>query len=151
MGKYDRMRILLYNKYVKNLNLVAEILGLNLKDTFVCPLCFESFLPEQINMLRPEHIPPQKLGGKNIECTLTCQKCNHSTGIAEGRLAEFINFRNVINKVPNTSAPIRYRLLKIKGGIISETPSLPAIYRQMENEIIIDGLPSNPRDLENVI
>jgi len=64
----------LFDLYCKNLSETTNLKG----GRFICPLCFNGFAWENVNLLTIEHIIPEALEGKIY--TLTCKRCNNFYG-----------------------------------------------------------------------
>jgi hypothetical protein len=107
----------LYKLYSDNLEILRTDPRLkipsNESNIFVCPMCLRILQESDLQnkQITPEHIPPQKLGGKAR--TLTCKECNNWAGSELDsqlvRLFDFNHFlhgksNNIINMFANYAA-----------------------------------------------
>jgi len=83
MKKKNELKQLLFNRGAD----AAIRIGLNIPDTYICPICCVGFTKSalQSKQLLLEHVPPRAVGGKPL--VLTCNRCNTvATSRAESEL-----------------------------------------------------------------
>lgn len=108
MSKGEDRRKKIFNKYVKNRNLLIDNkLLVGQKDIYVCPICKQFYKSiDGDNPLTLEDAPPKSLGGKAD--VLTCKNCNNTCGHnIDFHLTERLRELDNASFLPNTETKVK--------------------------------------------
>lgn len=111
MSKGEQKRQFIFDKYVKNRNLLIDnnLIQGN-RDFYLCPLCNKEHASiNEEDPLSLEDAPPKSLGGKAR--TLTCKSCNNESGRhIDYHLTEKLREIDSAKFLPNTETKVKIKI-----------------------------------------
>lgn len=118
----QRRRELLFDTFSHNLNYVKTHpfiqITPDIENSYMCPMCYRIFARDSVterDILTLDHIPSEKLGGKDGQTVLLCKKCNNDLGSSlDKSLYQLLMSSDFVARIPGSSIEGWYSANDIK-------------------------------------